>query len=123
MGDTAFTKLVYIVEIFGIRRSKNNRLNHRDNNRKETRIRKCRGVQRQLNKQFKMASEEKMGIAVLTDDVRSELARLKRADRIRKMKRERAKDRIRFVKKNHSDSQEADRNGTIRLFEMRKGRS
>lgn len=123
MGDTAFTQLVYIVEIFGIRRSKNNRLNHRDNNRKETRIRKCRGVQRQLNKQFKMASEEKMGIAVLTDDVRSELARLKRADRIRKMKRERAKDRIRFVKKNHSDSQEADRNGTIRLFEMRKGRS
>lgn len=97
-GDTAFTKLVYIVEIFGIRRSKNNRLNHRDNNRKETRIRKCRGVQRQLNKQFKMASEEKMGIAVLTDDVRSELARLKRANRIRKMKRERAKDRIRFVK-------------------------
>lgn len=123
MGDTAFTQLVYIVEIFGIRRSKNNRLNHRDNNRKETRIRECRGVQRQLNKQFKMASEEKMGIAVLTDDVRSELARLKRADRIRKMKRERAKDRIRFVKKKHSDSQEADRNGTIRLFEMRKGRS
>lgn len=62
-------------EIFGIRRSKNNGLNHRGNNRKETRIRECRGVQRQLNKQFKMASEEKMGIAMLNDDVKSELAR------------------------------------------------
>lgn len=117
VDDTAFTQLVYIVEIFGIRRSKNNRLNHRDNNRKETRIRECRGVQRQLNKQFKMASEEKMGIAVLTDDVRSELARLKRADRIRKMKRERAKDRIRFVKKTiqiHKKLIEMERSGYLK---------
>lgn len=33
-----------------------------------------------------------MGIAVLTDDVRSELARLGRTDRIRKMKKGRTKD-------------------------------
>lgn len=39
-----------------------------------------------------------MGIAVLTDDVRSELARLGRTDRIRKMKKGRTKDRARFLK-------------------------
>lgn len=33
-----------------------------------------------------------MGIAVLTDDVRSELSRLGRTDRIRKMKKGRTKD-------------------------------
>lgn len=42
--------------------------------------------------------EEKMGIAVLTDDVRSELARLGRTDRIRKMKKGRTKDWARFLK-------------------------
>lgn len=42
--------------------------------------------------------EEKMGIAVLTDDVRSELSRLGRTDRIRKMKKGRTKDRARFLK-------------------------
>lgn len=39
-----------------------------------------------------------MGIAVLTDDVRSELARLGRTDRIRKMKKGRTKDWARFLK-------------------------
>lgn len=98
-----FDKLIHTIgkDIFGIRRSKNNRLNHRGNSRKDTRIRESPEVQRQLNKQFKMASEETTGIALLADNIGSELATLKRAERIRKIKRQSKKDRH----QNHSDSQ------------------
>lgn len=94
-----FDKLIHTIgkDIFGIRRSKNNRLNYRGNSSK----REYPGVQRQLNKQFKMASEETTGIALLADNVGSEMATLKRAERIRKIKRRRKKDRH----QNHSDSQ------------------
>ena len=83
--------LVYNIgkERFGIVEARTSRDTQKGNNRRETRIKKCREELRQLNKQFKRSSEvEKMGIAVLTDDIRSELGRLRRAERSRKLKKQ-----------------------------------
>lgn len=49
--------------------------------------------------QFKRASDKvRMRISVLTEDVRSELARLRPAERTRRMKRWKIRDGAHFVK-------------------------
>jgi hypothetical protein len=67
-------------------------------NSRESRVRECRNEFRHFNKQFKRATNIKLGIAVLTDDVRSELARLWKAEQLRKAKRTRIRNKARFAK-------------------------
>ena len=65
---------------------------------REIRINECRAELKQLNKQFKRATEaEKMGTAILTDDIRGELIKFRRAERYRKTKKQRTRERAKIV--------------------------
>lgn len=67
--------------------------------------------------QFKRASDKvRMRISVLTEDVRSELARLRPAERTRRMKRWKIRDGAHFVKEPFKFTQELlrmDRPGNL----------
>jgi hypothetical protein len=87
-------------KIFGVEKQEHGKQQQTKTNRREARIREYRNELRHFNKQFKRTTEvEKFGIAVLTYNVRSELARLRRKDqRLRKAKSTRTRTRGRFVK-------------------------
>ena len=58
-----------------------------------------------------------MGIVILTDDIRGELIKLRRAERYRKMKKQRTRERAKFVKDPFRFTKELlgkERTGTLR---------
>ena len=98
----SLTNIVYIIgkERFGVEEEKSKKAGVQQTpNRRERRIRKCRQELNKLNKQFRKANEmEKAGIAILTDDIRSELSKLRRAERLRQKRKHKEKNRAQFIK-------------------------
>ena len=67
-------------------------------NRRATQIKKLRGELRSLKKQFKKASaEELQPLSELREALRAKLKTIRRAERIRKRRKERSKTRARFI--------------------------
>ena len=96
----SLTNIVYNIgkERFGVEEEKSKKAGvHQTPNRRERRIRECRQELKNLNKQFRKAHEmEKAEIAILTDDIRSELSAKRRAERPRQ-KKHKEKNRAQFI--------------------------
>ena len=98
----SLTNIVYNIgkERFGVEEEKSKKAGeHQTPNRRERRIRECRQELKNLNKQFQKENEmEKAGIAILTDDIRLELSKLRRAERLRQKRKHKEKNRAQFIK-------------------------
>ena len=97
----AMTEVVYRMGLdrFGPdEKNKGGKVAH-DSNRRTRLITSIRAELRQLRKQYRRANpDEKAGLAELTDSLRERLSSLRKAERYRKNRRERARKRASFIK-------------------------
>lgn len=96
----SMTRLIYAVgkERFGLRTSGGKKAAANKKNRRQLEIERLRRDLRNLKKQYVTASElEKIGLQGLRDHLRSRLKELRKAERIRKARREKTRKRARFL--------------------------
>ncbi|CAC5403354.1 unnamed protein product [Mytilus coruscus] len=68
-------------------------------NRREQKIKQLRMELRDLNRSYEKSNEiEKLGIACLTDSIRDELRRTRRAEQLKNSNKKKAKNRANFIK-------------------------
>ncbi|VDI43606.1 Hypothetical predicted protein [Mytilus galloprovincialis] len=96
------TTLVYNIgkERFGVEeRKERSNIKHQTPNRREQKIKQLRKELKDLNRRFKKSNEiEKLGIACITDNVREELRRTRRAEQLKNSNKKKAKNRANFIK-------------------------
>ncbi|XP_063436214.1 uncharacterized protein LOC134717649 [Mytilus trossulus] len=95
------TTLVYNIgkERFGVEERKERSNIKQTPNRREQKIKQLRKELKDLNRRYKKSNEiEKLGIACITDNVREELRRTRRAEQLKNSNKKKAKNRANFIK-------------------------
>ncbi|CAC5398522.1 unnamed protein product [Mytilus coruscus] len=86
-------------EIFGVKERKERSNTKQTPNKREQKIKQLRKELKDLNRRYKKSNEiEKLGIACITDSVREELRRTRRAEQPKNSKKEKAKNSANFIK-------------------------